>query len=230
MFRHQISHFPLLYHICAMFYENNHFFPDFTHIQSHVFFILVTQIHRLASHWSLMLARGGRRARLEGETHACSTRGPPQGSDALTASTAGCWGEPLCISLEESLSSFLHGWLLTVQPWSQQQKISILKMGKNGIGILPSVLLFYCCLTNCHKFISQNTAHRSYLSAFVGQESWHGLTGAQKAAVLCLCLGAWLGKNSLPSSFRLLAECISLWNSFLVIWWLSADVNFFFLD
>lgn len=35
----------------------------------------------------------------------------------------------LWVRLEESPSSFLHNWILMVQPWSQQQKIAILEKG-----------------------------------------------------------------------------------------------------
>ena len=80
---------------------------------------------------------------------------------------------------------------------------------------LPSSLLVLC--DRWPQIEQLKATHIDYFIASAGQEFRYSLAGSaesEKPAVkvsarLCCHLGAWLGKNVLPSSFRLLAEFIS---------------------
>lgn len=83
-------------------------------------------------------------------------------------------------------------------------------------GYTDTAIVFCDMKTNHHQLKWVKTTHRYFLSVSMDQKSGHSSDGSlalscnQGVAGLCCDLEAWVGKNLLPSSFKLLAELTSV--------------------
>lgn len=83
-------------------------------------------------------------------------------------------------------------------------------------GYTDTAIVFCDMKTNHHQLKWVKTTHRYFLSVSMDQKSGHSSDGSlaltcnQGVAGLCCDLEAWVGKNLLPSSFKLLAELTSM--------------------